>query len=144
MDCRYIGTVGGGFPSPAYLIWRMLTLSALSSRVNSIFERMAPSMGIDLPGEHCIQIHIRYEHGNMVSVSTNSPLIDHFLRKTKMSRSVHTWINYTHDLKVFFSTLCLPLERIDRKVCVQFIEHQDHLGLSRFTINRRLAFICKF
>jgi len=86
-----------------------------------------------------IQITIMYEHSTMIDVSTNSPLIDHFLRKVKMSQSVHTWMSYTYDLKVFFSVLPLPLEAIDRQSCVRFMEVQDRAGLSRLTINRRLA-----
>jgi len=75
----------------------------------------------------------------MVAVSTNSPLIDHFLRKVKLSQSEHTWINYTHDLKVFFAVLDQPLEQIDRQSCVKFMEQQDRAGFSSLTINRRLA-----
>jgi site-specific recombinase XerD len=77
----------------------------------------------------------------MVDVSTNSPLVEHFLRKVKLSASVQTWINYAHDLKVFFRTLNLPLEQITRQMCLAFMEAQDHAGLSRLTINRRLAAI---
>ncbi|HEX4208054.1 MAG TPA: tyrosine-type recombinase/integrase [Ktedonobacteraceae bacterium] len=86
-----------------------------------------------------VQITIVYEHSMMIDVSTNSSLIDHFLRKVKMSRSRHTWINYAHDLKVFFTTLGLPLEQIDRHNCLRFMEQQDQAGLSSLTINRRLA-----
>ncbi len=86
-----------------------------------------------------IQITITYERSEMVAVSTNSPLIDHVLGKVKMSQSKHTWINYAHDLKVFFSTLQQPLEAIDRQSCVRFMEAQDRAGLSSLTINRRLA-----
>jgi site-specific recombinase XerC len=86
-----------------------------------------------------VHITIAYEHSTMVSVSTNSPLIDHFLRKVKMSQSIHTWINYAHDLKAFFTALGQPLEQIDRHSCVRFMEQQDRVGLSHLTINRRLA-----
>jgi len=86
-----------------------------------------------------VQITIVYEHSTMIDASTNSPLIDHFLRKVKMSRSRHTWINYAHDLKVFFTTLSLPLEQVDRHSCLRFMELQDQAGLSSQTINRRLA-----
>jgi len=88
-----------------------------------------------------IQITIEYEHSEMVAVSTNSPLIDHFLSKVKMSQAKLTWINYAHDLKVFFHTVQQPLEAIDRKACIRFMETQDRAGLSRLTINRRLAAI---
>ncbi len=88
-----------------------------------------------------VQFTIVYEHSKMVEVSTNSPFIDHFLRKVKVSQSEHTWINYAHDLRVFFRTVALPLERIDRQTCLTFMECQDRAGLSRLTINRRLAAI---
>src|SRR5437588_11895423 len=96
-------------------------------------------MSLELALDQQVQFTIVYEHSKMVDVSTNSPLIDHFLRKVKLSQSEHTWINYAHDLKVFFGTLALPLERIDRKTCLTFMECQDRVGLSNLTINRRLA-----
>lgn len=86
-----------------------------------------------------VQIAIAYEHGRMVAFSTNSSLIDHFLRKIKMSQSENTWINYAHDLKVFFSVIKLPLEQVNRKTCLWFMEQQDRAGYSSLTINRRLA-----
>jgi hypothetical protein len=61
-----------------------------------------------------VEFTIRYEHGHMTAVSTNAPLINQFLEKVRLTRSLHTWINYTHDLKVFFTALSLPLEHIDR------------------------------
>jgi site-specific recombinase XerD len=86
-----------------------------------------------------VQVTIVYEHSLMVEVSTNSPLVDHFLRKVKLSQSIHTWINYAHDLKVFFATLGLPLDHVDRHSCLHFMELQHQAGLSSLTINRRLA-----
>ena len=96
-------------------------------------------MSFDLVVDQQVQVTIMYEHSKMVGVSTNSPFIDHFLRKVKVSQAEHTWINYAHDLKVFFRTVALPLERIDRHSCLTFMECQDRAGLSRLTINRRLA-----
>ena len=86
-----------------------------------------------------VQVTIVYEHSLMVDVSTNSPLVDHFLRRVKLGQSRHTWINYAHDLKVFFATLCLPLDQVNRKTCLRFMELQELAGLSSLTINRRLA-----
>ena len=88
-----------------------------------------------------VQITIEYTRSTMVAVSSNSPLVDHFLRRVKLSRSQHTWINYAHDLKVFFQTVRLPLDLVDRKICLSFMELQDQAGLSRLTINRRMACI---
>ena len=96
-------------------------------------------MSLELVLDQQVQFTIVYEHGKMVEVSTNSLLIEHFLRKVKLSQSEHTWINYAHDLKVFFGTLALPLEKIDRKTCLTFMQCQDRAGLSSLTINRRLA-----
>lgn len=98
-------------------------------------------MPFDLVTNQPVIIAIRYEHSRTVEVTTNSPLIDHFLQKVKLSQSVHTWLNYAHDLKIFFTTVALPLERIDRQSCVRFMEHQTRAGLSSLTINRRLAAI---
>lgn len=100
-------------------------------------------MSLDLVAGYSqpIQIAIEYEHSEMVAVSTNSALIDHFLSKVRMSQAKLTWINYAHDLKVFFHVVQQPLEAIDRKTCIKFMEVQDRAGLSSLTINRRLAAI---
>ena len=66
-------------------------------------------MSFELVKDQEVQISIRYEHSQMVEVSTNSPFIEHFLRKVHLSQAEHTWINYAHDLKVcsFAPWLCL-------------------------------------
>jgi integrase/recombinase XerD len=97
------------------------------------------ALSLNFVSNSVVQITIEYDHGRMVAVSSNSPLIDHFLRKVKMSQSIHTWINYAHDLKVFFAVVGQPLEQIDRSSCLRFMERQDQIGLSSLTINRRLA-----
>jgi integrase/recombinase XerC len=79
------------------------------------------------------------QQGRIIGVSSNSSLIDHFLRKINMSCSFHTWVNYAYDLKQFFSLICKPLEAIDRRDCVLFLEQLDSMGYARTTINRRLA-----
>src|SRR5579884_1468273 len=86
-----------------------------------------------------VEITIEYAHSTMVAVSTNCPFVEHFLRKVKMCQARNTWINYAHDLKIFFSALNQPLEHIDRRSCLRFMEIQDQAGLSSLTINRRLA-----
>ena len=98
-------------------------------------------MPFDFVANQPVIIAIRYEHSITSEVTTNSPLIDHFLQKVKLSQSVHTWLNYAHDLKIFFTIVALPLEQIDRQSCVRFMEHQTRSGLSSLTINRRLAAI---
>jgi hypothetical protein len=42
-------------------------------------------------------------------------------------------------LQSVFHTVQLPLEAVDRKTCVSFMEAQGRAGLSSLTINRRLA-----
>ena len=79
-------------------------------------------MSLKLVLDQPIQFTIVYEHGTMIHVSTTSPLIDHFLQRVKLSQSKHTWVNYAHDLKVFFAVVCQPLEKIDRQSCVAFME----------------------
>jgi integrase/recombinase XerD len=86
-----------------------------------------------------VEFTISYEHGQMTAVATNVPLIDHFLEKVRLTRSLHTWINYAHDLKVFFTVLGLSLEHIDRHSCIRFMQQQEQAGCSSLTINRRLA-----
>jgi integrase/recombinase XerC len=97
------------------------------------------AMPLELISDQQVQFTIVCEHGTMVQVLTTAPLIDHFLRRVKVNQSEHTWVNYAHDLKVFFAVLCQPLEQIDRHSCIAFMEQQDHAGLSSLTINRRLA-----
>jgi site-specific recombinase XerD len=80
-----------------------------------------------------------WEKGRVIDVSTNSASIDHFLDLIKMSRAYNTWLNYTHDLKVFFQVIPKSPEAITRADCVTFMKQQDESGLSAATINRRLA-----
>jgi site-specific recombinase XerC len=86
-----------------------------------------------------VRFTIVRESGTIREILTNSPEIDHFLRKVKTGQSIHTWINYAHDLKTFFSVIDKLPEAVDRRDCVVFMEQQDEAGLSTQTINRRLA-----
>ena len=79
------------------------------------------------------------QEGQTTDVSTNDPLINHFLDLVKMSRAYNTWISYAHDLKVFFKVIPKPPGAITRVDCVTFMKHQDQAGCSSATINRRLA-----
>lgn len=86
-----------------------------------------------------VRFTIVRENGMIREILTNSLEIDHFLRRLKAGQSIHTWINYAHDLKIFFSVIHKPLEAVDRRDCVVFMEEQEKKGLSSQTINRRLA-----
>jgi site-specific recombinase XerD len=96
-------------------------------------------MSLDLTAHQPLQFTMVYQHSKLAQVMTSSPLIDHFLRKVKLTQSENTWINYAHDLKIFFAAVNLPPERITRQDCLAFMEQQDRAGLSSLTINRRLA-----
>jgi len=53
-------------------------------------------MPFDLVANQPVIIAIRYEHSITIEVTTNSPLIDHFLQKVKLSQSVHSCSFYGH------------------------------------------------
>jgi site-specific recombinase XerD len=82
-----------------------------------------------------------WEKGRVREISTNSPLVNHFLDLVKMSRAYNTWVSYAQDLKVFFKIIEKPPEAITRADCLEFMKRQDQAGCSGASINRRLAAI---
>jgi len=101
-------------------------------------------MKSNVSGNQSIDISFMWENGHLGKVITNSPPIDHFLGLIKNTRSYNTWVNYAHDLKVFFTYVPKPPKMISRKDCVEFIMQQDKEGCSDATINRRLACLSSF
>jgi len=81
------------------------------------------------------------KQGRIIDCTTNSPVLNHFLDLLKLSRAYNTWLNYAHDLKIFFAVIRKPPEAVDRHDCLAFMQHQQHLGRSEATLNRRLAAI---
>lgn len=81
------------------------------------------------------------QEGKLTDCLTSSPTLNHFLDVIKLSRAYHTWVNYAHDLKIFFDVIPKAPEAIDRRDCLAFMKHQQQAGLSDATINRRLAAI---
>ena len=79
------------------------------------------------------------QEGQIADISTNAPLVNHFLDLIKMSRTYNTWISYAYDLKVFFEVIPKSPETVTRLDCVAFMKQQDQAGRSDATINRRLA-----
>ena len=79
------------------------------------------------------------QHGQLTDCTTTSPEVNHFLDVIRLSRAYHTWVNYAHDLKVFFDVIPKAPMAIDRRDCLAFMKHQQQAGLSDATINRRLA-----
>lgn len=95
------------------------------------------------PSGHAQQVDFTFLHheGRLVDCVTSSPVLNHFLDVMKLSRANNTWVNYAHDLKVFFDVIPKAPEAIDRRDCLAFMKHQQQAGLSDATINRRLAAI---
>ena len=79
------------------------------------------------------------QEGQITDISTNAPLVNHFLDLVNMSRAHNTWVSYAHDLKVFFEVIAKPPQAVTRADCVAFMKQQDRAGCSDATINRRLA-----
>jgi integrase/recombinase XerD len=75
----------------------------------------------------------------VVRVTTNSSLVNHFLDLMQTTRAHNTWVNYAHDLKVFFQVIPKSPEMITRSDCLDFIQQQSQAGYADATINRRLA-----
>jgi len=96
-------------------------------------------MSTNVSVEAAVHFTIVWEKGRVIDVSTNSALVDHFLDLVKMSRAYNTWLNYAHDLKVFFQVIPKSPEAITRADCLAFMKQQDEAGLADATINRRLA-----
>jgi len=96
-------------------------------------------MNTEIPHKSAVSITFKWEKGILIEVMTNSPPIDHFLNFIKNSRAYNTWVNYAHDLKVFFSIISKHPKTITRKDCVEFIKQQSQEDYSDATINRRLA-----
>jgi site-specific recombinase XerD len=96
-------------------------------------------MSTNVSTEPVVHFTIFWDKGRLSNVSTNSTSVDHFLDLIKMSRAYNTWLNYAHDLQVFFQVIHKPPEAITRADCVAFMKQQEESGLSDATINRRLA-----
>src|SRR5689334_23814926 len=91
------------------------------------------------PTDTPVQFTFVYASGKLTSCTTNSPLINHFLAVVQMNRAYHTWVNYAHDLKVFFTYIPKAPDSLTRQDCVAFMQQQHAAGLADTTINRRLA-----
>lgn len=88
-----------------------------------------------------VRFTLVYERGKLISCSSTSPVINHFLDVIKLNRTYNTWVNYAHDLKTFFSIVPKAPETINRQDCIMFMKQQQLANLSDATINRRLAAI---
>lgn len=82
---------------------------------------------------------ILWEAGRMMNVTTSSPAVNHFLDYIRLTRAYNTWVNYAHDLKLFFAVVDKPPTAVTRGDCLDFMRQQVQAGYSNATINRRLA-----
>jgi len=98
-------------------------------------------MSADISIKPAICVTITWQNSQVVSVTTNSLRVNHFLDLMRTSRAHNTWVNYAHDLKVFFQVIPKSLENITRTDCLQFMKQQSRDGYADATINRRLATI---
>ena len=96
-------------------------------------------MSTDISIEPAVCFTITWENSKVVTVTTNSPLVNHFLDLMQVSRTYNTWVNYAHDLKVFFQVIPKSVETIARADCLDFMKQQSQEGYADATINRRLA-----
>ena len=96
-------------------------------------------MSIEPNTESVVRFTMVRKQGRVTKISTNSPLVNHFLDLVKMSRAHNTWVSYAHDLQVFFRVIPKLPETVTRADCLAFMKQQDEAGCSDATINRRLA-----
>jgi integrase/recombinase XerD len=98
-------------------------------------------MSTNISAEPAVRFTIERERNRVVKVTSNSPLVDHFLDLIQTTRAHNTWVNYAHDLKVFFQMIPKTPEMITRADCLSFIKQQSQEGYADATVNRRLATI---
>jgi integrase/recombinase XerD len=91
------------------------------------------------PTEALVRFSFTWREGRVTDITTNSPVLNHFLDLLQLSRSYNTWVSYGQDLKVFFAVVQKPPEAVTRADCLAFMRNQDRSGLADATINRRLA-----
>jgi integrase/recombinase XerD len=92
-----------------------------------------------MPPNGSVQFTIVRTGGQVTDCRTTSPEINHFLDVVKLTRAYNTWLGYTYDLKIFFEVIPKLPQAVSRQDCVEFMKHQQQLGLAEATINRRLA-----
>jgi len=96
-------------------------------------------MSTEFSTKSAVDFTIQREKNRVVKVTTNSSLVNHFLDLMQTTRTHNTWVNYAHDLKVFFKVIPKLPEKIIRSDCLDFIKQQSQDGYADATINRRLA-----
>ena len=57
-----------------------------------------------------VQFTFVKREGRITEISTNHPALNHFLDLLKLNRAYNTWLNYAHDLKLFFAVIHKPFD----------------------------------
>ena len=96
-------------------------------------------MDLTVSPEPLVQFTFVKHEGRVTKIATNHPAINHFLELIHLNRAYNTWLNYGHDLKLFFGVISKPPETVTRSDCLTFMKQQAQAGCSGATINRRLA-----
>ncbi len=69
------------------------------------------------------------EEGEIVNLSMGIPEVDCYLRFLQYRCRPNTWINYAHDLQIFFNILRKPVWEVTPSDVLAFIERQWGIGL---------------
>lgn len=96
-------------------------------------------MDVTVSPEPRVQFTFVKHEGRITEIETNHPALTHFLKLIRLNRAYNTWLNYAHDLKLFFRLISKPPEAVTRADCLTFMKQQTQAGCSTATINRRLA-----
>ena len=96
--------------------------------------------------------------GRLCRLSIGLDLVDDYLDLLRCRCRLNTWLNYAHDLKIFFNTVDKPVAEVSTSEVFRFIRCQSHgqadpafdaslEGVSTRTIKRRLCAVsglCKY
>jgi len=105
------------------------------------------------------KLHREMKEGQVEGLSLGLPEVDAYLKFLKHRCRPNTWINYGHDLQIFFNTVQKPVLEVAPRDVFAFIERQREVsqlsphggkrahpdsGLSNQTIRRRLSAVSGF
>jgi integrase len=88
------------------------------------------------------ELHREFKHGVLVRLRIGLDLVDEYLEFLRCRCRPNTWINYAHDLKIFFNFIDKQVPEVTTADVFRFIEcqHQpDARGLCTRTVKRRLC-----
>ena len=74
----------------------------------------------------CHSLHREILDGQLVRLSLGIHLVDDYLDFLHCQARPNTWVNYAHDLKVFFSIVDKPVEAVTTVDVFRFMQNQVH------------------